>query len=75
MIQKKRENPDKDGKEVWRPLSYHPSPEKAIAHHAQVLVRTAEAETLQEALNKIERITSELTQALSGEFNITYASK
>ncbi len=75
IVQKKRKKLDKEGNIVWRPLSFHPTPEHAIKHHAHMLVRTSEAETLQEALNQIERVTSELTQALSGEFDVTYTTK
>ncbi len=70
MIQKKKKNPDKDGNEVWESMSFHPTPEAAIKHHANLLVRTSEAETLQEALDQIDRVISSLTLALNGNFEV-----
>ena len=62
---------NKDGSEVWTPEGYYVSAEQAIREHAGRRIRTAEAETLCEALAQVERIVAELTEALDGKFTIT----
>ena len=51
-------------KEVWESLSFHPTATKAVNHHADVLFRTSDAQTVDAAINEAKRITAELTDAL-----------
>jgi len=56
--------------EKWTSINFHPTPEMAIKHHAQMRVRQQEAESLAQALEKIENVMTELTMALSNDFEI-----
>ena len=73
MIQKlEKQKNKKTGKneDYWRPINFHPTPEKAIRHHAHMRIREQEAETLAEALEKIENVVCELQKALVVDFEI-----
>lgn len=58
------------GIDQWESLSFHSTPEKAINHHAGVLVRTTQTQTLSEALEAIESIATELRLALTDQFTV-----
>ena len=73
MIQKRIFVKDKEtGEKVetWKSQNFHPTPEGAIRHHANMRVREQEAETLTEALEKIENVVSKLSDALKLNFEI-----
>jgi len=56
--------------EKWDSLSYHSTINQAINHHAGVLIRTSEAESVGEAMEAIESVVAGLTQALSPVFDV-----
>ena len=58
------------GKIEWKNVSYHATPKQAVNHHAGVLVRTSEADTLTEALAVVERVVNELTIALHHDIDV-----
>ena len=59
------------GEEIWRSLSFHPTATKAVSHHAETLVRLSDAETLDQAIADVKKITDELTKALQApEFEV-----
>ena len=56
--------------ENWESLSYHKDIRSAITHHANTMIRTADIETLADALEKIKSVVAELTQALTPVFDV-----
>ena len=75
IVQKEYEGTDTiNGEKVksmkWKSLSFHGTINQAINHHANVLVRTSDAETLAEALKVIDSVVTELTQVLSPVFDV-----
>lgn len=71
IVQKKHAR-ERDGEagEEWKSLSYHRTPEQAINHHAGVLIRTADTETLTDALATIEIVTASLCKALQPHIKV-----
>ena len=71
IVQKKHTRlRDGEASEEWESLSYHRTPEQAINHHAGVLIRTADTETLTDALATIEIITAGLCKALQPHIKV-----
>jgi len=68
IIQKKAMRKSRDTSEIeecWDNLTYHGTPTQAVNFHADRLLRASDAETLGEALKECNRITTELTDALT----------
>lgn len=74
MVQKKDGQHTKGklrGQTKWKSLSYHPTATKAINHHADVMFRTSDAKSVDEAIKEAKRIATELTEALQApEFEV-----
>ena len=73
IIQKKKMRKDKKTGEKyqdWEGISFHPTPTKAVQSISQMLIRTSEAETLTEALERVDSVVTTLTQALTPYFDV-----
>jgi hypothetical protein len=58
------------GKPEWRPVSYHRTFASAIQSLGQRWVRDSEASTLAEALEVVENVTTQLSQAIPSTLRI-----
>jgi hypothetical protein len=68
IIQKKAMRKNKKTgviEECWDNMTYHGTPTQAVNFHADRLLRASDANTLGEALKECNRITTELTDALT----------
>lgn len=74
MIQKletRKNRQTGEPEDYWKSVNFHPTPEGAIRNHAHMRIREQEAETLSEALEKIENVVRGLSKALGIDFEIT----
>jgi len=67
ITRKNRKTGEKE--ECWENQTYHRDPTQAVNFHADRLLRACDAETLTDALKECNRITAELTQALTPHFD------
>ena len=66
-----RTDAERRGEEIWTSLSFHRTASHAVSHHAETLVRLSDAETLDQAIKDVKKITDELTKALQApEFEV-----
>ena len=68
IIQKKAMRKNRETGEIeecWDNLTYHRTPTQAVNFHADRLLRASDAQTLGDALKECNRITAELTDALT----------
>ena len=72
MLQSPRKQKGKNGKQktVWVPFAYFGSLQQCIESLGQRLVRQSNAETVAEAIEDIDRITTKLCQALTPQFEV-----
>ncbi len=72
-IQQPRKRRDKktgELKTVWESCHWFTSLEALVNYLGEMLVRTADTQTLAEALAEIDRVTTKLSRALSPEFRV-----
>ena len=60
----------KKGEITWESDSWFTSLESTVNHLGQLMVRTSDAQTLADALEEIEKVTTLLTHALSPKFKV-----
>lgn len=57
-------------KSGWKIIKYCPTLESAVSYLSQLMLRTSDAQTLDEALKEVDRICRLLTNALNPEYKL-----